>query len=98
MATLVADSALGGMQVWPSSAAGMAHAETTLLIKSFLPGIWLLFSITYSRGNYREFVFKWKYTLAAAFLLPIGLSTGFHGHLVSLSCGGGIPWRAGAPL
>jgi hypothetical protein len=89
MAILAADSALGGAQSWPSSSAGVAHAESILLIKSFLPGIWLLFGVTYSRGNYRYFLSKWKYILAAAFLLPIGLAVGFQGHLVLLASAAG---------
>src|SRR5215472_13181663 len=27
-----------------------------LLTKAFLPGVWLVFSLTYSRANYREFL------------------------------------------
>ena len=40
---------------------------------SFLPGIWFLFSLTYARGNYSEFLKRWRLVLVAAFLLPIGL-------------------------
>ena len=44
-----------------------------LVIMAFLPGIWLLFSLTYARGNSFEFLKKWRWILVAAFLLPIGL-------------------------
>ncbi|HSY16738.1 MAG TPA: XrtA/PEP-CTERM system histidine kinase PrsK [Candidatus Acidoferrales bacterium] len=37
------------------------HAR--LLVTSFLPGVWLFFSLTYGRGNYREFLARWKLTL-----------------------------------
>jgi putative PEP-CTERM system histidine kinase len=44
-----------------------------LVAISFLPGIWIFFSLTYARGNYSEFLKRWRLVLAAAFLLPIGL-------------------------
>jgi putative PEP-CTERM system histidine kinase len=44
-----------------------------LAAMSLLPGIWLLFSLTYARGNYSEFLKRWRLLLATAFLLPIGL-------------------------
>ena len=45
----------------------------SLAAMSLLPGIWLLFSLTYARGNYSEFLKRWRWALVAAFLLPIGL-------------------------
>ena len=45
----------------------------SLAANSFLPGIWLLFSLTYARGNYSDFLKRWRWMLVAAFLLPIGL-------------------------
>ena len=44
-----------------------------LVATSFLPGIWLFFSLSYARGNYSEFLKRWRFVLAAAFLMPIGL-------------------------
>lgn len=40
---------------------------------SLLPGVWLFFALSYGRGNYREFLSRWKYLLLAAFILPVGL-------------------------
>jgi putative PEP-CTERM system histidine kinase len=45
-----------------------------LFAMSWLPGLWLLFSLSYARGNAREFLVKWRLILAAAFLLPVGLA------------------------
>jgi len=45
-----------------------------LVTMAFLPGIWLMFSLTYARGNYSEFLKRWRLVLVAAFLLPIGLA------------------------
>jgi putative PEP-CTERM system histidine kinase len=38
------------------------------------PAAWLAFSLCYARGNSAEFLFKWRYTLVAALLLPLGLA------------------------
>ncbi len=53
-----------------------------LFAKSFLPGIWLAFSLSYSRGNYREFLARWRLVLATAFILPLILTIGFQEDLV----------------
>jgi putative PEP-CTERM system histidine kinase len=39
--------------------------------KSFLPGIWLTFSLTYSRANYRDFLVQSRWLLIGAFLIPL---------------------------
>jgi hypothetical protein len=44
--------------------------------RSFSPGCWLLFSLTYARGNYRVFLARWRFALAAAFLIPVAISVG----------------------
>jgi putative PEP-CTERM system histidine kinase len=54
-----------------------------LTVMSFLPGLWLVFSLSYSRGNAREFLVKWWFLVAAAFLLPAGLALLFRGNLVA---------------
>lgn len=52
-----------------------------LTIRSILPGIWLCFSLTYSRGDHREFLKKWRPLIFATFLIPIGLLALFGGGL-----------------
>ena len=39
---------------------------------AFLPGIWLLFSLSYARGDARKFLRNWRYAILAAFLIPTG--------------------------
>jgi len=57
---------------------------------SLLPGAWLLFSLSYARGNSREFLARWRLGVAAAFLGPIGLAAAFWNHsVVSLQQGPG---------
>ena len=62
-----------------------------LLAMSFLPGSWLLFSLSYARGNYREFLVKWWLPLAIAFVGPVGLAIGYRGQLIDLIVPGGLP-------
>jgi len=38
-----------------------------------LPGLWLLFAVTFARANPRRFLRLWRFPLAAAFLLPVGV-------------------------
>jgi putative PEP-CTERM system histidine kinase len=42
-----------------------------LAAKSFLPGVWLTFSLTYSRANYRDFLLRSRWLLVGAFLVPV---------------------------
>lgn len=44
---------------------------------AFLPGIWLLFSLGFSRTNYREFVVRWRWVIVAAFVVPLSMATVF---------------------
>ena len=45
---------------------------------AFLPGIWLFFSLSYSRGNHHEFSQRWKLALAGLFLVPLVLGIFFN--------------------
>jgi putative PEP-CTERM system histidine kinase len=49
-----------------------AFWQTLILVtKSFVPGVWLTFSLTYSRANYREFLIRSRWLVIGAFLVPI---------------------------
>ncbi|MCB1100433.1 MAG: PEP-CTERM system histidine kinase PrsK [Verrucomicrobiae bacterium] len=43
----------------------------SLCIESTLLGIWLWFSVCFGRGNYREFMRRWRWAILLAFVLPI---------------------------
>jgi putative PEP-CTERM system histidine kinase len=45
----------------------------SLAAMSFLPGVWLLFSLSYARGNHREFFRLWRWAVAAALVFPAAL-------------------------
>jgi putative PEP-CTERM system histidine kinase len=42
-----------------------------LVAKSFLPSVWLTFSLTYSRANYRDFLVRSRWLLLGVFLVPL---------------------------
>ena len=41
-----------------------------LIVSSFLPAMWLLFSISFALSNYSEQISKWKWVLVLAVILP----------------------------
>ena len=41
---------------------------------SFLPAVWLAFSVSFARANYAEQVSKWKWLLILSFVLPVSLT------------------------
>ena len=57
----------------------------TLVTKSFLPGIWLCFSFTYSRGSARTLPARAWFLVLTALLIPVGMSLVFQDQLVPLS-------------
>jgi len=90
-----------GLTLTAISAEEMVYWQNWKMVgESFLPGIWLLFSLSYARGNYREFVHKWRYLVLAMFVLPLGLAFGFRDRLVMLvgqeASGGTLMFRLGA--
>jgi putative PEP-CTERM system histidine kinase len=61
--------AIGSNALLPERA---AFWETLCLVtKSFLPGVWLAFSLTYSRANYRDFLVRSRWLVIGAFLIPV---------------------------
>jgi len=48
-----------------------------LSVAAFLPGIWLLFSLSFARTDYKKFLAKWKWISFAVFVLPVVLATIF---------------------
>src|SRR3989441_7412707 len=75
MLTFALESLLGAMWLAPSIPERAAFwGGLTLVTKSFLPGIWLCFSLTYSRGGSREFPVRSRFLVLAALLVPVGVS------------------------
>jgi len=79
------ESAFTGISLAAVSAEDVAFWQTlAFLTKCFVPGTWLCFSLTYSRGNYREFLARSRYLLIAAFLLPLLLLLAFPAPLLQV--------------
>ncbi len=57
----------------------------TLVAKSFVPGVWVCFSLTYSRGSARTLPARAWLLVLAALLVPIGMSLVFQDQLVPAS-------------
>ncbi|MFO1487468.1 MAG: XrtA/PEP-CTERM system histidine kinase PrsK [Verrucomicrobiota bacterium] len=72
MFVLGLESLFTGASQQAQSAETILRWQTVAGITStFLPGIWLIFSLSYSRGNYREFLARWRPILFASVALPI---------------------------
>src|SRR5690349_9737104 len=57
---LAGEGIFNALSLESATAEGMAGWQRWRLITtSFLPGVWLFFSLTYGRGNFREFLERW---------------------------------------
>ncbi|HEX4084507.1 MAG TPA: histidine kinase N-terminal 7TM domain-containing protein, partial [Chthoniobacteraceae bacterium] len=91
MLALAAESACTALSVDPALAPAnmIAMQDWRLVSAAFVPGFWLLFSLTYARGNADTFIREWRWTLLAAFILPVaGAGLFFHRLVVSGGHGG----------
>jgi putative PEP-CTERM system histidine kinase len=55
-----------------------------LLGVALLPGVWLLFSLSFGRANSRETVWRWKWIAATFFVVPLALATLFGDDLFAI--------------
>ena len=55
----------------------LVYQTYAILALSVVPGPWITFSLSYSRGNWRVFVRKWRVLIGAAFVIPITVAAGF---------------------
>lgn len=84
MAALAAGDLFYSLTADAASPEEMVHWQTWRLVAAaLLPGTWLLFSLSYARGNFMEFLKRWRWILTAAFLLPVGLVALPVGHLIA---------------
>jgi putative PEP-CTERM system histidine kinase len=74
MALLAAESIFSGL-AWaaPTVPETAQWQAWKMLTSALLPGVWLLFALSYGRGNFREFFIRWKFLLLAAFIVPPAL-------------------------
>ena len=41
------------------------------MVTTLLPGSWLLFSLSFGRSNYRDFLTRWKWGIVGALAFPL---------------------------
>jgi putative PEP-CTERM system histidine kinase len=83
MEVLAVESVLSGISLDASLPEKVIYWQTLAFVaQSCLPGMWLSFSLTYSRRDWRIFPLRWRLLLAAAFLFPVALSVGFRSELL----------------
>ena len=83
MTVLALESVFNEFSLNAASVKEMVYWQNWGLVSiSFLPGVWLLFSLSYGRGNYQEFLQRWRSVLVLAFLIPVGLVILCQGKLI----------------
>ena len=83
MAALAVESVCGALAVQGGTLQDGAYWESLqLLSMSFLPGTWLLFSLSYGRGGYRETLAKWQLPILGATVAPVLVAVLFHSDLI----------------
>jgi putative PEP-CTERM system histidine kinase len=86
MSVFALESCFGAMWRQAVDAESAAFWGTlTLVTKSFVPGVWVCFSLTYSRGSARTLPARTWFLVLTALLIPIGMSLVFHDQLVLAS-------------
>lgn len=74
MLLLAADAVFTGLLMGASTFGEVGRwLYLKILVSAFIPGVWLLFSLTYSRANYKEFLAKWRWVVLAFLVLPAAL-------------------------
>ena len=77
MTALGLDSVFTGLNLRATQLGEVTKWLTSAFIaKCVVPVVWLCFSLTYSRSNYRKFLARWSVPLGLLGLLPIGVALG----------------------
>src|ERR1051325_3186665 len=83
MVLLAVEDTLGGFTLEAASLdQAVLWQKLRLMAVALLPGTWLVFSLSYSRGNYREFLKQWRVLLLLAYAVPLIAIAGFSNQLV----------------
>lgn len=72
---------LGAQAVFAADVVGWERLS--LAVSACMPGSWLLFSLSFSRSNYRELVAAWRWHVRVAYVFPITLVTFFYSALLA---------------
>src|SRR5437016_5099907 len=61
------------------------------MVTTLLPGSWLLFSLSFGRSNYRDFLSRWKWGIVGALAFPLIIVGIFHSTLFLATMEGTSP-------
>ena len=79
MVALALESGFAGLSFHALSSEQMIFWQRLKIISSaLLPGFWLLFSISFGRGETKELIHKWKGFIIASFIIPLILISFFY--------------------
>lgn len=84
MVVLAMESLAGWISLQQPPAPFVSWVIISLYIKSLWPGMWLCFSLVYSRGNFREFLKEWRWPLLGVAVLPFLMCLVFTDGLIRL--------------
>jgi putative PEP-CTERM system histidine kinase len=81
MVLLAIEAVIGGISLKALFPGDVLYWHRIRLIDmALIPGIWLLFALSYSRINYKEIISKWRWVVLATFTIPVALVTIFWGN------------------
>jgi len=95
VAVLAAEGILDWLAIRPYALAAeqVRWLRASVGIQALLPFPWLVFSLSYARGNARQFLSKWRILLALALLAPVALVyAGREGLILATVPAAGGPW------
>ncbi len=84
MGVLCVEAVFVGLSLRATHSGQMLYwQEARLQTLAFLPSAWLLFSLCYARGNYRDFLRKWWPVVVGVLVVPVGAAFGFSHALIA---------------
>lgn len=85
MFLVAVESALTGIVFYASELDSFLFWQRIrLIVSSFLPATWLLFSVSFARANYPEQISKWKWVIGLALIAPLAMVTFFYDNFIAL--------------
>ena len=83
MGVLAAESVLIGLDADAPGLESTLHwQQWRMILLSLLPGTWMLFSLSYARGEARRTLVRWRLFLLATVLVPLGFTLVLHENLL----------------
>lgn len=82
MVLLAGEAVAGLLSLRPITVeAALAWQRVRLVLLALVPGTWLGFALSYARGNWPEFLRRWRWVVAGLYGLPLAVVVGWGGRL-----------------